>query len=233
MILRTWIFTGSCLALTVACGSAPEPQGEAQAQVGQTAAAGANTPDAVRNVVIDRSAYLHSEWAAEFYVIMHSLVSVVDENLSRKDQVLWLAGQARKRVPEWSHIGDMYDFVKAEYLGNPDKDDWEQTRDKVHERYQNSITAMSERGLGVIDTVVVDGMGGSIDGDSWVIPPVALWRSASTASSRENSTSRTTSILKVSTTSRSSRRGIWRTRSTPCALPVTPPIRKRPSICCQ
>ena len=217
----------------------------------------------IAHLPIRTTAYLHSEWAAEFYVIMHALVSVADENLSRKDQILWLAEQARQRVPEWSYIADMYDFVKAEYLGNPDKDDWEQTRDKVNARYRqsvtagyryryswdaginfassmvslfygegdyrktirigtlagwdsdnptatwggllgllygyagleahfgksdfsdeyyiertrsnmpiptDSITAMSERGVSVIDKVVVDGMGGSIDGNSWVIP---------------------------------------------------------------
>ena len=74
-------------------------------------------------------------------MIMHALVSVVDENLTRKDQILWLAEQARQRVPEWSYIADMYDFVKAEYLGNPDKDDWEQTRDKVNAHYRKSVTA--------------------------------------------------------------------------------------------
>lgn len=212
---------------------------------------------------IRTTAYLHSEWAAEFYVIMHALASVVDEDLSRKDQVIWLADEARKRVPDWSYIADMYDFVKAEYLANQDKDDWEQTRDRVSERYQDndtagyvyryswdaginfassivslfygegdyqktirigtlsgwdsdnptatwggllgfmyghagleehfgrsdfadgydiertrydmpipldSFTAMSERGLAIIDKVVVEGMGGSIEGNSWVVP---------------------------------------------------------------
>ena len=212
---------------------------------------------------IRTTAYLHSEWAAEFYVIMHAVAPVVDPNLSRGDQVMWLAEQARQRVPDWSYIADMYDFVKAEYLANPDKDDWEQTRDKLHERYQNdgaagyvyryswdaginfgasivslfygegdykktirigtlsgwdsdnptatwggllgflygyagleehfakydfadgyniertrydlprpldSLTGMSERGLEVIDQVVVEAMGGAVDGDTWVIP---------------------------------------------------------------
>ena len=217
----------------------------------------------IAHLPIRTTAYLHSEWAAEFYVIMHSLVSVVDVSLSRRDQIMWLADQARRRVPDWSYIADMYDFVKAEYLGNRDKDDWEQTRDRVNDRYRNqvtagyvykyswdaginfasslvslfygegdyrktirigtlagwdsdnptatwggllgllyghagleehfdkadfsddydiertrynmplptdNITAMSERALSVIDTVVVDGMGGSVDGDHWVIP---------------------------------------------------------------
>jgi hypothetical protein len=85
---------------------------------------------------IRTTAYLHSEWAAEFYVIMHSLVALADPGLSRKEQVFWMAREARKRVPDWSYIADMYDFVKAQYDGNPDKDNWEQTRDRVYERYQ-------------------------------------------------------------------------------------------------
>jgi hypothetical protein len=90
---------------------------------------------------IRTTAYLHSEWAAEFYVIMHSLVPLVDPELSRAEQVIWMAAEARKRVPNWSYIADMYDFVKAEYDGNADKDNWEETRDKVYERYQVQGTA--------------------------------------------------------------------------------------------
>ncbi len=85
---------------------------------------------------IRTTAYLHSEWAAEFYVIMHSLVALADPNLSRKEQVFWMAQQARERIPDWSYIADMYDFVKAQYERNPDIDNWEETRDKVYDRYQ-------------------------------------------------------------------------------------------------
>ena len=74
-----------------------------------------------------------AEWAAEFYVIMHSLASNVDQDLSMKDQINWLAVQARQRLPDDSYTANMYDFVKENYeAGIP----WEQTRDKVHERYQ-------------------------------------------------------------------------------------------------
>ena len=214
---------------------------------------------------IRTTAYLHSEWASEFYVIMYSLVPLVDPELSRREQVIWMAEEARKRVPDWSYIADMYDFVKAEYDGNEDKDNWEDTRNKVYERYQvngtagyeykypwdaginfassivsllygegdykktirigtlagwdsdnptatwggllgllygyagleehfeksdfsdgylisrtrynfpvalDNFTDMASRGLGIIDDVVVNGMGGSIDGSNWVIPPM-------------------------------------------------------------
>lgn len=212
---------------------------------------------------IRTTAYLHSEWAAEFYVIMHSLVPLVDPALSRKEQVIWMADEARKRIPDWSYIADMFDFVKGEYDGSEDKDNWADTRDKVYERYQvngnsnyeykypwdaginfaasivsllygegdykktirigtlagwdsdnptatwggllgllyghagleehfekrdfsddylisrtrhnfssapDNFTDMASRGLAIIDNVVVNGMGGSIDGGNWLIP---------------------------------------------------------------
>jgi hypothetical protein len=72
---------------------------------------------------------------------MHSLAVVVDKSLSLKEQLFWMAGQARLRVPQWSYIADMYDFVKAEYEANPDKDNWELTRDKVAQHYQHTVTA--------------------------------------------------------------------------------------------
>lgn len=90
----------------------------------------------IAHLPIRTTAYLHSEWAAEFYVIMHSLVPLVDPSLSRADQVTWLATQARQRIPDWSYIADMYDFVKAAYDDNSDKNDWESTRDAVYFRYQ-------------------------------------------------------------------------------------------------
>ena len=85
---------------------------------------------------IRTTAYLHSEWAAEFYVIMHSLVPLADRALSRAQQLEWMAEQARARIPDWSYIADMYDFVRTEHEQNQDKDDWEQTRDKLYQRYQ-------------------------------------------------------------------------------------------------
>lgn len=95
----------------------------------------------IGHLPIRTTAYLHSEWASEFYMIMYSLSACVEKTLSRKEQVIWLAEQARKRVPNWSYIADMYDFVKASHAANPDKDDWEKTRDEVARRYQHKVTA--------------------------------------------------------------------------------------------
>jgi hypothetical protein len=90
---------------------------------------------------IRTTAYLHSEWASEFYVIMHSLAPAADPTLSMKEQTQWLAERARRRIPDWSYIADMYDFVKSEYEKNPDKEDRETTRNKVYQRYQKTATA--------------------------------------------------------------------------------------------
>jgi hypothetical protein len=71
--------------------------------------------------------------AAEFYVIMHSLAAAVEPGQSMKDQVHWLAAQARKHLPDESYTAKMFDFVKSRYTaGVP----WEQARDEVYLRYQ-------------------------------------------------------------------------------------------------
>jgi hypothetical protein len=77
-----------------------------------------------------------AEWISEFYVIMHSLASYVNPSLSVKDKLEWMAEQARGRLPAGSFSAAMYDFVKAEYEANPDKENWEATRDAVYQRYQ-------------------------------------------------------------------------------------------------
>ena len=220
----------------------------------------------IGHLPVRTTAYLHSEWAAEFYIIMYSLAAIVDQSLSRKDQIIWMAEKARRRIPDWSYIADMYDFVKAAYDNNPDKDNWEKTRDEVANRYQHAISAgyqykypwdsginfaasivsllygegdykktirigamsgwdsdnptatwggllgllygykelqvqfnktdfadgydiartrfnmpipldnfsdMSERGIGIIDAIVTGGMGGSINGENWIIPEMS------------------------------------------------------------
>ena len=78
----------------------------------------------------------NAAWAAEFYVILHALASSVDSELSMKNKVLWLAEQARKRLPNNSYVAGMYDFIKVKYDANPDKNDWETTRDAIYTSYQ-------------------------------------------------------------------------------------------------
>jgi hypothetical protein len=84
-----------------------------------------------------------AEIAAKFYIIMHSLAAyaIVKINDTNGDgdpydeQVFWLAEQARAQTPDDSYIAGMYDWVLNEYKNNPDKDNWETTRDAFHYEY--------------------------------------------------------------------------------------------------
>ncbi len=85
------------------------------------------------NLPIRTTARQDAAWISEFYVIIHSLASRVDETLPMDQQISWMANEARKRLPESSYASKMYDFVKSKYeFGLP----WEQTRDSIYVRYQ-------------------------------------------------------------------------------------------------
>lgn len=72
-------------------------------------------------------------WASEFYVVMYSLAAVVDQGLSKKEQIEWMANEARGYLPDDSYVAKMFDFVKKRHeAGVP----WEQARDEVYKRYQ-------------------------------------------------------------------------------------------------
>lgn len=90
----------------------------------------------IANLPISVSAKDEAQWIANFYVVMHSLVLKADKNLSIQDRVEWLAKQARRQLPKNSYPAKMYDFVWQSYQNNPDKNDWEKTRDAVYQRYQ-------------------------------------------------------------------------------------------------
>ena len=75
----------------------------------------------------------NAAWISEFYVLMHSLASKVDNNLSMKDKLMWMADESRKILPKGSYSSKMYDFVKSKYES---KISWEQTRDSIYIRYQ-------------------------------------------------------------------------------------------------
>lgn len=85
---------------------------------------------------IRTAACRESEWISEFYIIMHSLASSVDSELTLHYQTVWLAEQARQRLPNESFPAKIYDFVKVQYENNPDKNNWEKTRDALYNRYQ-------------------------------------------------------------------------------------------------
>ncbi len=75
----------------------------------------------------------NAAWAAEFYVIMHSLASRIDVKSSRKDQIKWMALTARQRLPDDSYSAKMFDFVVRNYESGVE---WERTRDQLYQRYQ-------------------------------------------------------------------------------------------------
>ncbi|MBL8132594.1 MAG: ADP-ribosylglycohydrolase family protein [Anaerolineae bacterium] len=87
------------------------------------------------NLPILTTAGGYAAHAAQFYVLLYALAAQVDPALPPRDQLLWLIGEARQYLPDTSKAADIVDFVVADYLANPDVDDWEATRDRVYERY--------------------------------------------------------------------------------------------------
>ncbi len=82
---------------------------------------------------IRTTARKEAAWISEFYVIMHSLSSKADRSLTIKEQILWMAEEARNRLPDGSYPAAMYDYVKKKYDSGIS---WEQARDSVYIRYQ-------------------------------------------------------------------------------------------------
>jgi len=89
---------------------------------------------------IRTTAKYDAEWISEFYVTMHSLASAVDDSLLIEKKIVWLAKEARKRLPDSAYSAKMFDFIEASYKANPDKNNWEKTRDEVYQRYQKNST---------------------------------------------------------------------------------------------
>ena len=82
---------------------------------------------------IRTTARKNAAWISEFYVIMHSLALLADEEQTMKENVFWMAEEARERLPDGTYSAAMYDFVKEKYKsGIP----WEAARDSVYVRYQ-------------------------------------------------------------------------------------------------
>ena len=82
---------------------------------------------------IQTTARDNAQWASEFYVIMYSLASYVDENLLMKEKIEWMAKEARKRLPNHSYSAKMFDYVLSRFNKNIP---WEQVRDEIYTKYQ-------------------------------------------------------------------------------------------------
>ena len=88
------------------------------------------------NLPILTTANSHAAHASQIHVLLYSLISLIDTTMTGREQVLWLVAEARKYLPESSKVVDIIDFVRNEYLANPDVSDWESTRDKIYDRYE-------------------------------------------------------------------------------------------------
>ncbi len=96
---------------------------------------------AMADVPIRTTACGYAADAARFYVVLYSLAAVVDRGLPPRDQAIWLVNEARRFLPDTSKAADVVDVVLADFLANPDPEDWERTRDLVHLRYQQDAAA--------------------------------------------------------------------------------------------
>lgn len=70
---------------------------------------------------------------SEFYVRMYALALASDPKLTRKEQVFWMAEQAREAIPEEAYAAAMFDLVKRLYESAVP---WETARDSLYVRYQ-------------------------------------------------------------------------------------------------
>ena len=90
---------------------------------------------AMADLPIRTTAHGHAALASQAYVIMYSLALTAPRDLHGADLTLWLHRESRKFIPDGSKAADIMDFVLADYLANPDHDNWERTRDLCYERY--------------------------------------------------------------------------------------------------
>jgi hypothetical protein len=73
--------------------------------------------------------------AAQFHAMLYSLAPVAPTGLSMSAKLRWMFDEARRSIPSTSKTADVADFVLADFLANPDINDWERTRDAVYQRY--------------------------------------------------------------------------------------------------
>jgi hypothetical protein len=82
---------------------------------------------------IQTTAREEAEFISRFYVTMYSLASKVDSSKPIKQQIIWMANQARRELPDSSYAAAMFDYIKELHAsGVP----WEQVRDSIYQKYQ-------------------------------------------------------------------------------------------------
>lgn len=97
--------------------------------------------------------------AAQFHVVLYSLAPVVDRSLSGEEQVLWLVDEASRYFPDTSKTMEVVRFVREDYLSNPDKNNWERTRDRIYERYHRDAARNGFVYRGEFESTVNFGVG--------------------------------------------------------------------------
>ncbi len=83
----------------------------------------------------------HAMHAAQFFVVLHSLGAVRGQDALNAAGIEQLVEDAMGYIPATSKAHDIIETVLTDYQTNPDKSDWERTRDLVADRYQ--INAMA------------------------------------------------------------------------------------------
>ena len=84
----------------------------------------------------------HATHAAQYFALLHSLEPAAPASMTGVGERLrWAADHARAYLPDTSKAADIVDFVIDHYEqhtagGTINLDDWETTRDAIHQRYQ-------------------------------------------------------------------------------------------------
>jgi hypothetical protein len=73
---------------------------------------------------------------ARFYVVMHAAAANINGKENLATQLQAIAALAAEQLPVSGYARDMYEFVLDAYTTNPDKNEWEPTRDAIYQRYQ-------------------------------------------------------------------------------------------------
>ncbi len=74
--------------------------------------------------------------ASQFFVALYAAAATVDHSLPLPQQIMTIVQQARDVIPDTSKSADVIDYVLADFATNPDINDWERTRDRIHTRFQ-------------------------------------------------------------------------------------------------
>lgn len=78
----------------------------------------------------------HAAHAAQFFVVLHSLGAVRGQDALNASGIERLVVDAMGYLPSTSKAYDIVETVLTDYQSNPDKTNWERTRDLVADRYQ-------------------------------------------------------------------------------------------------